>query len=102
MEFVEDASKTLHSLLEEDWQWVLADNPEYASQAGQHQHDGDLQDLSPSAFERRIEHNTRMIEKVSLLAESSNDKDKLVSDLFIKNLQDEISAYSNGITRVLL
>ena len=35
-------------------QYLCEDNPEYASQVGQHAHDGALQDLSPEAFARRM------------------------------------------------
>ena len=46
----------LNELLAADFKWSLEDNPEYASQCGIHDYADRLQDLSPAAFKRRIEH----------------------------------------------
>ena len=46
----------MRSLFQRDFAFLCQDNPEYASQAGQHNHDARLQDLSPAAFEARGRH----------------------------------------------
>ena len=44
----------VHARAPSPFQYLCEDNPEYASQVGQHAHDGALQDLSPEAFARRM------------------------------------------------
>ena len=88
-------------LLEEDWQWQLSDNPEYASQAGQHMHDGDLQDLSPVAFEKRAAHGAVMLSRArALLAafetEGASAQDTAHLKLFINDLHSEGRAFELG------
>ena len=39
----------------------VSDNPEFASQSGIHEYDHLLQDLSPAAFDRRLQHNLRIV-----------------------------------------
>ena len=45
------------SFLQEEFDYLLEDNPEYASQCGFHEHAGKLQALTPASFQRRKEHN---------------------------------------------
>ena len=85
---------TPQQLFEADFYFQLKDNPEYASQAGQHEFDGKLQDISPVAFELRQEHNTAVLQTAKKLLESTNDvKDKLHLELLIKNIEDEQKGY---------
>ena len=62
------ASEKLNSLFEEDFQWELLDNPEFASQAGQHDFlltsTNKLQDVSPIGYLKRIDHSKRMANTV--------------------------------------
>ena len=51
------ADYTLAALLHADFTFQHFDNPEFASQSGNHAYAHLLQDLSPAAFARRIEHN---------------------------------------------
>jgi uncharacterized protein (DUF885 family) len=55
----------LKNLFDLDWQWELADNPEFASQAGQHDiaciSGHELQDVSPGAYELRRLHSEEML-----------------------------------------
>ncbi|KAL1504724.1 hypothetical protein AB1Y20_008502 [Prymnesium parvum] len=54
----------LLSLLEEDFNAQLADNPEFSSQCGIHTHSSALQDLSPEAFERRAERSAQLLARL--------------------------------------
>jgi uncharacterized protein (DUF885 family) len=99
MEAARTAREEILSLIDEDFQWVLVDNPEYASQIGQHQYDHLLQNLSPEAFQQRLQHNQEMIQKIQILqARHSNcdSNDALLLQLFSKNLSDEMEAIENG------
>lgn len=77
-------------LFEADFFFQLKDNPEYASQAGQHDFDGKLQELSPESFEMRQEHNESVLKTArALLLTAENSKDVLHLELLIKNIEDE-------------
>lgn len=85
---------TAQQLFEADFFFQMKDNPEYASQAGQHDFDGKLQDLSPDAFELRKEHNEAIIKSAkALLLSTENKKDTLHLELLIKNIEDEQMGY---------
>ena len=69
-------SDELQSLFREDWEYEMLDNPEFASQAGEHDlmFGGDpddenntlfhLQDVSPGAYTRRAEHSKNMLLRI--------------------------------------
>jgi uncharacterized protein (DUF885 family) len=62
----------------------------FCSQAGQHDFDGKLQDLSPDAFELRQEHNEAVLRTArSLLASTEDSTDRLHLQLLVQNIQDE-------------
>ena len=95
-------------LFEKDWQWCLSDNPEYASQAGNHKYAHLLQDLSPIAFETRRVHNLAMLaEAKTLVAEfNSGGGSEGVGEgegitpihlvLFMQSIEDELTAFELG------
>jgi uncharacterized protein (DUF885 family) len=93
--------EAIYRMIEEDWQWQLEDNPEYATQAGQHQYDGNLQDVSPSAFEARADHDRKLLAKAELMlskaeASSPNGTATMHLKLFVQDLQDELRAFLLG------
>ena len=49
----------------------VSDNPEFASQSGIHEYDHLLQDLSPAAFDCRLEHNLRIVGLAELIEEEA-------------------------------
>ena len=49
-------------LLEWDWEWTMFDNPVYGSQAGFHENDDHLQQLTPAAFLSRAAHAAHLRE----------------------------------------
>ena len=91
--------KSVKEFLHAEWQWQLHDNPEYASQAGQHEFDNSLQDLSPAAFERRMEHNAQIIITLKDALSHSDDLSDMERwhlDLLMKSITDEQRAYELG------
>jgi uncharacterized protein (DUF885 family) len=91
----------IYRMLEDDWQWQLQDNPEYATQAGQHQYDGKLQDISPGSFETRAAHDRELLVKAEALlakatANSPDDISTLHLRLFVQDVHDELRAFSLG------
>ena len=91
------AEAALSELLASDWSWQLKDNPEFASQAGVHEHDARLQDLSPEAFEARVVHGEEVLTRASALAvESLGEPSALHLSLFVKSVRDEVDALRLG------
>jgi len=76
----------LKALFEADFERQLWDNPEFATQAGFHQYDGELQDLTPWAWETRVKHNMDVraaLEKLDLNDASVSDTDRLYAELLL-------------------
>eukprot|EP00931_Biecheleriopsis_adriatica_P077751 TRINITY_DN51256_c0_g1_i1.p1 TRINITY_DN51256_c0_g1~~TRINITY_DN51256_c0_g1_i1.p1 ORF type:complete len:592 (-),score=146.33 TRINITY_DN51256_c0_g1_i1:59-1834(-) len=87
----------LQAVLDEDFQFQLRDNPEFASQAGFHQCDGQLQDLRPQAWEARLEHNAEVLERLRRLDLPSLDQtQKLRAQLLRAAIEDESRAIELG------
>ena len=78
----------------------LADNPEYASQAGDHRYAHLLQDLSPAAFEKRRMHNVAMLKDANELVAELNGAGAAETPvhlvLFMQSIQDELTAFELG------
>ncbi len=89
-------SAALAALLKDDFEHQLRDNPEFASQAGDHRFDGQLQDLSPASFERRHQHNGAMLLRAQALQvepeEELSSKERMYLKMFIDNIQMEQQA----------
>ena len=62
-----NACELVKALVDRDFAYLCKNNPEYASQVGQHQHDAQLQDLSPAAFNARKDYNAVMLEEIKTL-----------------------------------
>ena len=61
---MEDCSERLGGLLDADWEWRLADLPEFATAVGIHDFDDRLDDRSLRAYERRAEYCARMVDRL--------------------------------------
>jgi len=89
----------LRALMAFDFKYVLADNPEFATQAGFNEYDAKLQDLSPQAFDQRVEHNTSLCERLAqldLADASMSDTDRLHAALLRAACEDESAAIGLG------
>lgn len=87
-------------LLDEDWEWQLQDNPEFASQAGEHRYAHLLQDLSPAAFDARRQHGEEMVRRGGILLQEwdCEKTEPLYSHLtlFMQSIKDELTAFELG------
>eukprot|EP00277_Geminigera_cryophila_P029600 CAMPEP_0179488906 /NCGR_PEP_ID=MMETSP0799-20121207/64427_1 /TAXON_ID=46947 /ORGANISM="Geminigera cryophila, Strain CCMP2564" /LENGTH=207 /DNA_ID=CAMNT_0021304567 /DNA_START=54 /DNA_END=674 /DNA_ORIENTATION=- len=95
------ASAKVRALADVDFAFLCKDNPEYASQVGQHKQDDRLQDLSPAAFDARVVHNKDILAQVETLAaeikaETGEEAQqaRLHLELFRKSVADELEALS--------
>ena len=91
-------NSALLEMLEDDFRWQLEDNPEYASQCGIHDFDNRLQDLSPSAFERRKTHAEAQLAQLTQIESTASldERGKLLASMARDDLSAEAKALSLG------
>lgn len=92
-------SVRLRAILDADFKFQLKDNPEFASQAGFHEHGGELQSLFPRDWENRQAHNTAILEKIDgldLTAEDVSEEQRLHAQLLKAAMKDESQAIELG------
>jgi uncharacterized protein (DUF885 family) len=89
------ADQALANVMKEDFSFMHSDNPEFASQSGNHTYDSQLQDLSPAGFEKRIQHNKDIIQKLKSINSNdlSSDNLRLHLRLLLDNVETESEAY---------
>jgi uncharacterized protein (DUF885 family) len=80
------ASKRLHHLFDQDWQWRMEQYPESATLVGDNRFNHLLTDLSAEAIERRKAHEREMLSQIrkinrALLA----GQDRISYDLFLRD-----------------
>lgn len=81
-----DASKKLHALFAEDWQWNLEQNPEAATLLGDNRYNDRLTDLSPEAISRRKAHEREMLDRVQKINRAElTGQDVISYELFLKD-----------------
>ena len=94
-------TEQLHDLYSKDFQWELVDNPEAASQFGQHdvKWTTPLQDVSPEGYNKRASHSHDMISQLDTIVTKAGDalskQDRVTSTLFRSQHSDIIE----GITK---
>lgn len=83
-------------LLDEDWQWEMQDNPEFASQAGAIDVSPKypLQDVSESGYRARIDHSRTMLEALAGIRERRSllPEEETVAKAFQRMHEDIIEA----------
>ena len=94
------ASAALRALLALDFAFQHADNPEFASQSGNHRGGlaARLQDLSPAAFRLRREHDEMVLARASNIDALAldSDADRLHLRLFVADVRCELDAFALG------
>jgi prolyl oligopeptidase len=83
------ASGDFDALLEEEWQWRLAENPVWASGLGDRRYNDQWSDLSLGAIERRQQQEREFMQRLLAINPAELDAaDQLNYDLFRRELQD--------------
>ncbi len=82
------------ALLDEAWEWRLADNPVFASRLGDRRYNDRWQDLSLDAFEARQETRQGFLRRLRQIDISAlPESDQLNYDLFRRQLENDIDGY---------
>ena len=91
------ATKAFHQLVDNEWQWTLHDDPEFASWLGDHRYDGRWQDVSLEAIGRRDEYRQSVLQDLAKIDSTLLSKQDRVSyELFRGQYQNKIDAFKFG------
>jgi len=91
------ATKAFHQLIDNEWQWTLHDDPEFASWLGDHRHDNRWQDVSLDALQRRHEYRQSVLEHLAKIDSTLLSKqDRISYELFRGQYQNAIEAFKFG------
>ena len=86
------AREDLDQLYEAYWDYVLRENPTFATYLGDHRYDDRLEDVSAEAYHHRIDEFRRMLEKQRDIGRPVSAKDRLNYDLFARELKLQIES----------
>ncbi|MFN2637439.1 MAG: DUF885 family protein [Gemmatimonadaceae bacterium] len=90
---VESRLKTLHGLLNEQWEYTLRTSPEFASILGDKRYNDRLSDFSQAAIERDIAQNRVFLTKFEAIStEGFPEQERLNRDLMVRNLRESLEA----------
>jgi uncharacterized protein (DUF885 family) len=87
----QEATK-LHAFFEEEWQWALRENPEFATRVGDPRYNDKLVDLSAPALERRKAHERDVLERIRKIDRALlTGQDVLSYDLFRRAAEQDVA-----------
>ena len=88
------ASEDFHALLDEAWEWYLAENPMVASRAGDRRYNTQWRDGSLAAIERRHLERRDFLRRVYAIDRAAlPEADKLNYELFRRDLQQRVDEH---------
>jgi prolyl oligopeptidase len=89
-----DAREDLHALLDEAWEWYLAENPMVASRAGDRRYNTEWGDSSIAGIERRHLERRDFLRRVYAIDRAAlPEADKLNYELFRRDLQRRVDEH---------
>ncbi|MCG8458077.1 MAG: DUF885 family protein, partial [Holophagales bacterium] len=92
------AAERLASLVAEEWQWRLAENPILASMTGAEGGEGKLPEVSLEAEARRAADRRGFLERLAAIDRSALDEaDRVTYDVFAWELDEAVAAYEVGM-----
>ena len=80
----------LNRLYEAYWEFILKENPTFATYLGDHRYDNWLEDVSAEAYEGRIERHRKLLAELKGFKKPANGEDRLNYDLFKRELALQI------------
>jgi uncharacterized protein (DUF885 family) len=91
------ATRAFNQTVENEWQWTLHVDPEFASWLGDHRYDDRWQDLSLEAIQRRHEHRQSVLQDLAKIDSGLLSKQDRVSyELFRGQYKDSADAFKFG------
>ena len=91
------SAEDFHRLLDEHYQWLLRENPTYATVLGTRDYDDRLRDISPAARERRTGEARAFLARIDAIpAEALPEADRVNRAILRRLLAEEIEADGFG------
>jgi uncharacterized protein (DUF885 family) len=88
------ASRDLHTLMDEAWEYDMRDDPLRASYLGDRRYESEWPDISPAALEKRNANNAATLARVQRVDRAAlSAADQLSYDLFAWEYQNRLGAY---------
>lgn len=89
-----DAAADFRRLLDDAWEWQLAEAPVFASQLGDRRYNDQWGDISPDAFERRNDARREFLARLQAIDPRELDATTALNyELFRRDLQDDLEGY---------
>jgi prolyl oligopeptidase len=79
-------------LYQDYWEFILKENPTYATYLGDHRYDNWLEDVSAEAYEQRVVRFRKYLTELRSFNKPSSGEDRLNYDLFKRELELQIEA----------
>src|SRR6266581_2939163 len=81
---------SLNRLYEDYWEFILKENPTFATYLGDHRYDNWLEDVSSEAYQQRIDRFRKFLSDLKGFKKPTNGEDRLNYDLFKRELALQI------------
>jgi uncharacterized protein (DUF885 family) len=89
-----NASRALQTLLEDEWEWTMRENPTFASTLGDRRYNERLEDVSLENVERQHQHRVETQKRLRAIDRAKlSEADRLNYDLFAKDLANDIEQH---------
>jgi uncharacterized protein (DUF885 family) len=89
----------LSALFEEDWSFRLAEDPLFATSAGEHRYDALLPQMTRADLERRAAHDRAILERWKGIDRAAlSPSDRVNAEMFGREVSDRIARYEFGAT----
>jgi len=94
-------SEQLHALFDEEWAFRLAEDPLFATSAGEHRYDDRLPSMTPADLSRRAAHRREALRKLEAIDRTALPASERVSaEMLGRQLRDAIADYDFGAYRI--
>lgn len=88
------ASRALHKLFDDEWEWTMREYPTFASDLGDRRYNDRWEDKSLENIERRQQHRLETLKRLQSIPRAQlPPADQLNYDLFEKDIDDAIGGY---------
>ncbi len=89
-----DTTKALHDLFANEWEYVLRENPTFASSLGDRRYNDRWEDVSLGAVERRQQHRVEVLNRLKAIDRSQlTPQDQVNYDLFKKEYETDVAEH---------
>jgi uncharacterized protein (DUF885 family) len=89
-----EATRALHALFDEEWEYAMRENPTWASALGDRRYNDRWPDLSLAAVERRHRHQSEVLDRLKRIDRAAlSPADQLNYDLFKKDFEEGVEGY---------